>query len=294
MCAIAATVALDNPVGARAAASTISVTEKQSGGSHQTLLRCVAFDLGAFGDEAGQGQYAGAKVYSFPEGMVEFESAVIQGSVTLAAPAIDAWAGSIGLGTTVPLDHQDAANLTGAVMPKVAISASTAIHEGRHHRRGSAATGRRNELRGRWNIRGPARDALLRDDERYRSLAQDEQQHRREASDTRRRDFRHDSPGTPSIVVSGTASASFTKSVNPAAPAERNPIVRPSPAASHPPVPDEVAAADEVAANARAAADADPGDVTLGNRAANARDEANRLRAKHGHGDLPLRNQGDI
>ena len=69
-----------------------------SGGSHQTLLRCVAFDLGAFGDEAGQGQYAGAKVYSFPEGMVEFESAVIQGSVTLAAPAIDAWAGSIGLG----------------------------------------------------------------------------------------------------------------------------------------------------------------------------------------------------
>lgn len=126
VCAIAATVSTDNPIGARAAVATLSVTEKQTGPQHQTLLRLSAFDLGAFGDEAGQGQYAGAPFYTFPEGSIEFESAVIQGSVTLTAPAIDTWAGSIGVGTTKPTDHQDAANKTGAVQTKVAIGAATA------------------------------------------------------------------------------------------------------------------------------------------------------------------------
>lgn len=125
-CVIAPSVDLSNPAGVRAAVAAITVIEHQDGAQHQTLLRCQAFDLGAFGDEAGQGQYAGALAYTFPQGAIEFEGAVLQGSITLTAPAIDAWAGSIGLGVTVPVDHQDAANLTGAVMPKVAIAAATA------------------------------------------------------------------------------------------------------------------------------------------------------------------------
>lgn len=127
VCVLDATIDMSNPIGARAAAATISVvSEKQNGPLHQTLLRCVAFDLGAFGDEAGQGQFAGAAIYAFPQGAIEFDGAVLQGSVTLTAPAIDTWDGSIGLGTAAPTDHQDAANKTGSVLPKVTIAAATA------------------------------------------------------------------------------------------------------------------------------------------------------------------------
>lgn len=109
-----------------AAGANVTASETVVGNLHTTVLTCVAADLGAFGDEAGQGQFAGVKVYDFPAGLIMPMGEVVAGSVTLSAPAIDAWTGAIGLGVTVPLDKQDAANLAGAVMPTVAISAATA------------------------------------------------------------------------------------------------------------------------------------------------------------------------
>lgn len=105
-------------VGAKNGA-TVTAVEHGDGVIHKTVLTCTATPL-TFGDEAGQGQFGGVKVYDFPLGLICCLGAVINGSITLTAPAIDTWNGDIGLGVTVPLDHQDAVNLTGAIMPKVA------------------------------------------------------------------------------------------------------------------------------------------------------------------------------
>ena len=99
-------------IGAVAASATTAVTEYGDGVFHKTLLTCTAFDLGTAGDEAGVGQYMGAKLYDFPEGQIVTLGAVIDGSITLAAPAIDAWDGDIALGTAAPTEH--AAGLVAA------------------------------------------------------------------------------------------------------------------------------------------------------------------------------------
>lgn len=102
-----------------AAAETIPVV-------HKTVLTCTATDLGAFGDEEGQGQFAGVKVYDWPTGMIQFLGATITGDITLTAPAIDTWNGFVGLGVEAPTDHQDATNKTGLVMTKVAVTQAVA------------------------------------------------------------------------------------------------------------------------------------------------------------------------
>jgi len=99
--------------------ATVSAVESGEGILRKTVLTCVATPL-TFGDEAGQGQYGGVKVYDFPAGLICTLGEVINGGVTLTAPAIDTWNGDIGLGVEAPTDHQDAANKTGSVMPKVA------------------------------------------------------------------------------------------------------------------------------------------------------------------------------
>lgn len=92
---------------------------------HKTVLTCTATPL-TFGDEAGQGQYGGVKIYDFPLGLICTFGAVINGAITLTAPAIDAWNGDIGLGVEAPTDHQDAANKTGQIMPKVSTTQAVA------------------------------------------------------------------------------------------------------------------------------------------------------------------------
>lgn len=105
--------------------ATVSVVEQGDGVLHKTILTCTATPL-TFGDEAGQGQYGGVKVYDFPLGLINIMGAVIDGAVTLTAPAINTWNGDIGLGVEAPTDHQDAANKTGQIMPKVATTTAVA------------------------------------------------------------------------------------------------------------------------------------------------------------------------
>lgn len=110
--------------GAKNGASVVAA-EYGDGVVHKTVLTCTATPL-TFGDEAAQGQYGGVKVYDFPAGLICVLGAVIDGAMTLTAPAIDAWNGDIGLGVEAPTDHQDAANKTGQIMPKVSTTQAVA------------------------------------------------------------------------------------------------------------------------------------------------------------------------
>jgi hypothetical protein len=127
-------------VGAKNDAS-VTAAEYGDGILHKTVLTCVDTPL-TFGDEAGQGQYGGVKVYDFPKGAIAVLGAVINGTMLLTAPAINTWDGDIGLGVEAPTDHQDAANKTGLVLQKTsttqavaklatvdAVSAATALTE---------------------------------------------------------------------------------------------------------------------------------------------------------------------
>lgn len=111
-------------IGAKNGATVVAV-EKGDGVLHKTVLTCTATPL-TFGDEAGQGQYGGVKVYDFPAGLLCIFGGVVDGALTLTAPAIDTWEGDVGLGVEAPTDHQDVANKTGLVMPKVDIAAAVA------------------------------------------------------------------------------------------------------------------------------------------------------------------------
>jgi hypothetical protein len=111
---ISGTITPSEGAGAKNGA-TVTATGDWLAQVRETLLTCAATPL-TFGDEAGQGQYGGVKVYDFPGGLILFLGAVIDGSVTLTAPAINAWNGDVGLGLEAPSDHQDAANKAGRLM----------------------------------------------------------------------------------------------------------------------------------------------------------------------------------
>lgn len=111
-------------VGAKNGASVAAV-EYGEGTIHQTVLTCTATPF-TFGDEAGQGQYGGTKIYDFPEGLILFMGGVVDGAMTLTAPAIDTWDGDIGLGVEAPTDHQDAANKNGYLLASTATTTAVA------------------------------------------------------------------------------------------------------------------------------------------------------------------------
>jgi hypothetical protein len=136
-----ASITTENGIGTAAAAAGVAATEYGEGILHKTVLNCTATPL-TFGDEAGQGQFGGVKVYDFPAGLILTLGAVIDGQMTLTAPAINTWDGDIGLGVEAPTDHQDAANKAGSVLQKTsttqavakvatvdAVSAATALTE---------------------------------------------------------------------------------------------------------------------------------------------------------------------
>lgn len=101
-------------VGAKNGASVVA-TEYGTEILHRTLLTCTATPL-TFGDEADTGQFGGVKVYDFPAGLILFLGAVIDGSMTLTAPAIDTWIGDVGLGTAAPTDHASGVNAAGTAL----------------------------------------------------------------------------------------------------------------------------------------------------------------------------------
>jgi len=106
--------------------ATVTAVEYGDGAIwHKTVLTLTA-NVSTYGDEAGVGQYGGTKIYDFPEGLITILSVVVDGSLTLAAPAIDTWAGDVGVGTAAPTQHAAGVNGAGvAILDTTAIGAAT-------------------------------------------------------------------------------------------------------------------------------------------------------------------------
>lgn len=102
--------------------TTVAVTELGDGVFHKTVLTCTATPF-TFTDEAGQGQYAGVKLYDFPAGLLCVMGATIDGSLTLTEAAwTDTFDGDVGVGTTAMADAQ---NIDGTAQNIIAATALT-------------------------------------------------------------------------------------------------------------------------------------------------------------------------
>jgi len=81
------------------AATNTTETTLHTGGVRSVTLTATALDI-VFTDESGTVLYGGVKVYDFPEGMILFLGAVIDGSVTVASDTAGVtFDGDVSLGT---------------------------------------------------------------------------------------------------------------------------------------------------------------------------------------------------
>ena len=91
-------------VGSVPAAVSATCVATEYGGNliHKTVLTCTALPI-SLADDAGQAQYGGTKVYTFPEGLISTFGAIISGSLTLGVTGtiIAAFTGANALGSVV-------------------------------------------------------------------------------------------------------------------------------------------------------------------------------------------------
>ncbi len=88
--------------GAIPAASKPYVTEAfySDGHNNRSILTCTALPV-SVADDAGQAQYGGVQVYTFPQGILRMDGAMFYGSLTMGATGtiIDAFTGKCSLGS---------------------------------------------------------------------------------------------------------------------------------------------------------------------------------------------------
>ncbi len=122
---------------------TVVAAEYGDGITHKTVLTCTALAL-SIADDAGVAQFGGVKIYDFPEGLLKFDGAVIDGAVTLGTTGtiINTYDGYVALGSvtattgatlvSTEADYLTATALTQAVAKVAvcdAISIATALTE---------------------------------------------------------------------------------------------------------------------------------------------------------------------
>lgn len=84
--------------GSTSATNTVETT-LHTGGLRSVKLTCTALDF-VFTDESGTVVYGGRKIYDFPEGMLLFLGAVVDGSVTAVSDTANiTFTGDVSLGT---------------------------------------------------------------------------------------------------------------------------------------------------------------------------------------------------
>lgn len=78
----------------------VVATESGNGILNRTVLTCSAVPI-SVADDAGVAQYGGVKLYTFPEGIVYMQGAVMHGALTMGVTGtiIDAFTGVIALGS---------------------------------------------------------------------------------------------------------------------------------------------------------------------------------------------------
>ncbi len=108
--------------------STVVETYCIDGPVRKVKLTCTATPF-AFADSAGNGQYAGVKVYDFPEGLLLFLGGVVSGSLTLIDDAgtwTAAWEGDVGVGTAAIANANGLTSTEQDLIQTGAIAAATA------------------------------------------------------------------------------------------------------------------------------------------------------------------------
>lgn len=97
----------DNGVGVNgvgqvpgAVADTVVATEYGNGLYNRTKLTCTAVPI-SVADDAGVAQYGGVKLYTFPEGIINLQGAVLSGALTMGVTGtfINTYTGVIALGS---------------------------------------------------------------------------------------------------------------------------------------------------------------------------------------------------
>jgi len=106
------------PVGVSA---TTVATEFGNRVLHKTVITCTATPI-VITDDAATAQYGGVQLYAFPEGMLMFMGATIDGSLTGITPIVDAFDGDIALGTAAA---GTGATLTGTEADLLTSTATT-------------------------------------------------------------------------------------------------------------------------------------------------------------------------
>jgi hypothetical protein len=83
-----------------AVANTVVATEYSNGVVNRTKLVCTAVPI-SVADDAGQAQYGGVQLYTFPQGIINLHGAVLSGSLTMGVTGtfIDEFTGVIALGS---------------------------------------------------------------------------------------------------------------------------------------------------------------------------------------------------
>jgi len=109
--------------------STVTVVETGSDLLRKTVLTCAATPV-TMGDQAGQGQYGGVKLYDFPAGLILTLGGVIDGSITsqvhdhASGGLIALYDGDVALGEAAPTNH--AGGISGTVLQSTAITQAVA------------------------------------------------------------------------------------------------------------------------------------------------------------------------
>jgi hypothetical protein len=107
--------------GGTVEADGVTAVERAYGPYRQTVLTCVDTPIDML-DEAGVGQYGSAHLYTFPEGVILFQGAVLEGDFTGPASFINTFAGDFALGVSAVVDKT-----TGLVGGTNDLCASTPI-----------------------------------------------------------------------------------------------------------------------------------------------------------------------
>lgn len=115
----------DDQLGSTPIAS-VTAAERQ-GIWKRTVLTLTAAPI-TISDDAGQAQYGGVKIYDFPEGLINFQGAVVKGNLTggVTGTIIDAFTGVFALGSATASTGSSLTSTEADILPSTALTTAVA------------------------------------------------------------------------------------------------------------------------------------------------------------------------
>lgn len=113
-------------IGAGSAPATTITAYEYGDIAKRTVLECNGLTV-TISDDAGVAQYGGVKVYDFPEGMILFKGAQINGQLTggVTGTITNTFAGGVSLGTATATTGATLTSTEADLLPEVDVAAAT-------------------------------------------------------------------------------------------------------------------------------------------------------------------------